>query len=84
MERGKDWQVTLVQEDALLFKVTPDGTVIMRAMSRTEWEAHLEGTGPGGSRRSMADTVRQIVRVDVSSSAASTAPSPSFKAATKS
>lgn len=84
MERGKDWQVTLVQEDALLFNAAPDGSVSMRVVPITEWEASLATNEASGSRRSVADVVRQIVSADGASSAALAGTSTSFRAATKS
>lgn len=55
MNTGKDWWVTVEHEDALLFAVAPDGTVKMRVVPATQWEAQLE------------DMVRYLVSDDDSS-----------------
>jgi hypothetical protein len=52
MNTGKDWWVTLEHEDALLFAMASDGTVKMRVVPVTQWEAQL------------ADMVRHLVSDD--------------------
>jgi hypothetical protein len=48
MDIRNDWQVKIVQDDALLFKVAPDGTVTMRAVPRKHWETLLVENVVGG------------------------------------
>jgi hypothetical protein len=83
MDNSKDWKVTLLQEDALLFDFAPDGTVRMRVLPISEWEARLAADAVGGSRPSMAEVVRQAVRADDDSGALLAGAAPSIRAAAK-
>jgi hypothetical protein len=64
MDRGKDWQVTLVEDDALLFHLGSDGTVTMRALPVEEWDALLAENQRGGYGQPVAQIVREIVEKD--------------------
>jgi hypothetical protein len=76
MERGKDWHVKLVEEDALLFHVGCGGTVTMRAIPVAAWKAHLAANGDEGDRRSLADIVHDIVGSDGALTMAALSPAP--------
>jgi hypothetical protein len=69
MDAGKDWWVTLEHEDALLFALAPDGTMKMRVVPITEWEAQLAENEALGASRAVADVVRHIVSADDASGA---------------
>ena len=61
MNRGTNWRVTVLQEDALLFALGPDGTMTMRAVPRTEWEAHLAEYRVAETDRPFGEIVRGVV-----------------------
>jgi hypothetical protein len=61
MDSDKNWQVTIETEDALLFSLAPNGTVIMRALSHGEWEERQAENQGLDRSRPMADVVRSIV-----------------------
>lgn len=64
MNAKKFWQVTPMQEDALLFTAPADGTVKMRAVTQVEWNAVLAANEVSEPRRKVADVVRDIVAAE--------------------
>lgn len=76
MDKGKDWHVKLVDEDALLFHVDDGGTVTMRVLPVAVWKACVAAYDVGVDRRSLADIVHDVVSWDgdVTMSALSLAP----------
>jgi hypothetical protein len=57
----KNWHVTFEQEDVIVFNLAPNGTVIMRAVSRGEWEQRQAENRVLDPSRPMADVARSIV-----------------------
>lgn len=69
MDMRNGWEVKFVQEDALLFKAAPDGTVTMRAVPRKHWEALLAEHATRGYPRSVQDVARKIVNLEAKTGA---------------
>ena len=58
MQMGNGWQVRFETDEALVFALAPDGTVKMRVIPRTEWEATISS---GGSERPIRDQIMRLV-----------------------
>ncbi len=61
MNDGERCKVIVVEDDALLFIASGDGTVTMRAVQRITWDAFLKANEASGRSHLLADIVRRVV-----------------------
>ena len=81
MDLRDNWQVKIVEEDALLFKEGPDGSVTMRAVPRKQWEMLLTEQMVGDPRLPMADAHRPVGKLRAGAGPASAGTTKYFEAA---
>lgn len=63
MQMGNGWQVRFENGEALVFALASDGTVKMRVLPRSEWEATISSAE---SERPIRDYILRLVEGEVS------------------
>jgi hypothetical protein len=61
MDGDKSWRAAFEQEDVLLFSLGPNGTVMMCAVPRGEWNERQAEYQASDSSRPVTDEARRIV-----------------------